>query len=426
MSRFLKVALLAALAVMLLCICGTALAADEHNWKFVKYVRATCREAAYEYYECTECDATRKDYKGDKDPNAHSWGSWETTKPALCETSGSRYRLCQLCGAEETGTIPPIGHDYVSSITKEATCTESGIETLTCKNSSHHVKTNTIPALGHKWDSGKDDPAATCTTQGKKIFTCERCNLTREQTVAALGHKWNSGTVTKEATCTEAGSRHQVCQNDSSHERDVTIPATGHKHTHWVVTKEPTYTEPGERQLWCDDCSKLIRTDKMSVKMFYNNTVCAIGPRLRDVNLSPYNSDSWYMFTPFDASRDGTQTYTLIASNKYDVGTATITVRDGMVTFDYKVYNNVDITLEFFTIVNQMSDLHEYEPEALSGVSLIPGHAYSIADDFGGDTNLVLYFCSRADYTIHRNVTVANLGNPYRNLCRTMLSMMDK
>ena len=144
------------------------------------------------------------------------------------------------------------------------------------------------------------------------------------------------------------------------------------------------------------------------------------------MNLSPYNSDNWYMFTPFDASRDGRQTYTLIASNKYDVGTATIDVRDGMVTFDYKVYNNVDITLEFFTILNQMSDLHEYEPEALSHLSLIPGHAYSIADDFGGDTNLVLYFCSRADYTINRNVSVANLANPYRELCRSMLSMMDK
>ena len=427
MSRFMKVALLAALAVMLLCICGTALAADEHEWVSTgRYVDATCQEPTYRIDECTICHITRKVAIGSPDSSAHSWSGWVEDVAPGCETTGSHHRVCLNCGKREDGSIKPTGHSYSSTVTKEATCTESGVRSVVCANNAHHNYTETIPATGHKWDSGKDDPAATCTTQGKKIYTCTACGLTREQTVAALGHKWNSGTVTKEATCTEAGSRHQVCQNDPSHERDVTIPATGHKHTHWVVTKEPTYTEQGERQLWCDDCSKLIRTDKMSVKMFYNNTVCAIGPRLRDVNLSPYNSDSWYMFTPFDASRDGTQTYTLIASNKYDVGTATITVRDGMVTFDYKVYNNVDIKLEFFTIVNQMSDLHEYEPEALSGVSLIPGHAYSIADDFGGDTNLVLYFCSRADYTIHRNVTTANLGNPYRNLCRTMLSMMDK
>ena len=59
-------------------------------------------------------------------------------------------------------------------------------------------------------------------------------------------------------------------------------------------------------------------------------------------------------------------------------------------------------------------------------MSMVPGRAYSIADDFGGDTNLVLYFCSRADYTINRNVTTANLSTPYRELCRTMLAMMDK
>ena len=154
--------------------------------------------------------------------------------------------------------------------------------------------------------------------------------------------------------------------------------------------------------------------------------MCAIGPRLRDVNLSPYNSDNWYMFTPFDASVDGTQTYTLIGSNRYNVGTLTLDVRNGNVTVNYKVYSNVDITLEFFTILNQMSDLHEYEPESLSYLSMVPGHAYSIADDFSGDTNLVLYFCSRADYSINRNVKPADLGNSYRSLCRTMLSMMDR
>ena len=426
MSRTTKFVLLLALAAMLLCVCSAAMAEDEHEWVSTgKYIDATCTDPTYRVDECTICHKTRKVAIGSSDPNAHSWGSWITDEEPSCEEFGARHRVCQLCGTIQEGKINPTGHNYSYTVIKQPTCTEPGTRAVTCANNAHHNYTETIKATGHNYTSTVTK-APTCTETGIRTYTCQNdSSHTYTEIIKATDHKWSTVKETP-ATCTKAGSRDQVCQNDSSHTRTVTIPATGHQHTHWVVTKEPTYTETGERQLWCNDCSTLIRTEKMKVKMFYNNTVCAIGPRLRDVNLSPYNSDNWYMFTPFDASRDGRQTYTLIASNKYDVGTATIDVRDGMVTFDYKVYNNVDITLEFFTILNQMSDLHEYEPEALSHLSLIPGHAYSIADDFGGDTNLVLYFCSRADYTINRNVSVANLANPYRELCRSMLSMMDK
>ena len=466
MSRSMKFVLALALLALLFCLGSLAVAEDQHVWEYDSYIPATCNTPPYEVQRCTICGKTQRIARGVPDTNAHIWGAWIVDIEADCETNGTRHRVCQNCGARENGSISATGHAYGAyTVTKQPTCTETGTETAICANNAHHVSTRTLPALGHNyksevttpagclttgirtytcqndpshtytevipatghtWDAGKDSPAATCTTPGKKIYTCTVCSQTREENIPALGHKWDTGTVTKQPTCTETGTRHQVCQNDNSHTQDTVIPATGHQHTHWVVIKEPTYTEEGERQEWCDDCKTLIRTQKMSVKMYYHNTVCVIGPRLRDVNLSPYNSDEWYMFTPIDVSKDGRQTFQMIASNKYDVGTATVDVRDGMVTFNYKVYNNVDITLEFFTILNQMSDLHEYEPEALSYLGMVPGKAYSIADDFGGDTNLVLYFCSRADYSVNRNVTVADLGTPYRSLCRTMLNLMDK
>ena len=512
MSHMKKLALLVALAAaLMLCLTGLAAAEDihttDHVWGELTFkTGATCSSPAVYEQECTICHATRTVTSGPLDPTNHQWSAWYTVTPAECEKNGLRRRECSLCHTTQEESIDALKHDWSGewTVTKPATCTEDGVETIVCKNDVHHTKTRVIPKLGHnykgtvtteptctapgvmtyvcqndpahsyteaipaaghKWDSGKDDPAPTCTTPGKKIYTCTVCGLTREEPLPALGHKWDSGTVTKQPTCTEPGtrlftcqndpshtkeepipatdhkwdsgtvtkkptctepgSRHFVCQNDPSHTKDEVIPATGHQHTHWVVTKEPTYTEEGERKQYCDDCGALLKTEKMSIKMYYNNTVCAIGPRLRDVNLSPYNSDQWYMFTPFDASKDGRQTYTLIGSNRFDVGTLTIDVRNGQVTVNYKVYNEVDITLEFFTILNQMSDLHEYEPEALSRLSMVPGRAYSIEDDFGGDTNLVLYFCSRADYSIRR-IQSANLGTPYRNLCRTMLNMMDK
>ncbi len=356
----------------------------------------------------------------------HSYEGKITTAPT-CTTPGVMTYVCKNDSSHTyTEPIAALGHNYVGTITTAPTCTEPGVRTYVCQNDNSHTYTEIVPATGHDY-KGTVTTAPTCTEPGVRTYVCSHdSSHTYTEPIPATDHKWNSGVVTKQPTCTEPGTRLLTCQNDSSHTKEETIPATGHQHTHWVITKQPTYTEEGERKLYCDDCGALLKTEKMSVRMFYGNTVCAIGPRLRDVNLSPYNSDNWYMFTPFDASRDGRQTFTLIGSNRYDVGTATIVVRDGTVTFDYNVYPNVDIKLEFFTILNQMSDLHEYEPEALSSLSMVPGRAYSIEDDFNGDTNLVLYFCSRADYSINRYVTSANLGTPYRNLCRSMLSMMDK
>ena len=161
-------------------------------------------------------------------------------------------------------------------------------------------------------------------------------------------------------------------------------------------------------------------------KVQYGSVICTLGPRLRDLNLAPYNTDRWYMFTPFDASEDGTQTFQLIGGSKYEVGSAALEVRDGTVTLTYELYHNVDITVEFFTILNELSDLTEYEPEALAEWTMVPGHPYSIAEDFCGDTNLVLYFCSRANFVIGNHVLPVDLGTDYRNLCRRLLTMMDK
>lgn len=44
-------------------------------------------------------------------------------------------------------TQPPHSHDYTEAVTKQPTCTEDGVKSLTC--SCGDVKTETIPATGH-------------------------------------------------------------------------------------------------------------------------------------------------------------------------------------------------------------------------------------------------------------------------------------
>jgi len=82
-------------------------------------------------------------------------------------TSGENKHL----GSKEV-TITAHTHSYSSSVTKEATCTESGTKTYSCEI-CEDTYTEEIPAMGHKYIAEVID--ATCTTVGHTAYTCERC-----------------------------------------------------------------------------------------------------------------------------------------------------------------------------------------------------------------------------------------------------------
>ena len=134
------------------------------------------------------------------------------------------------------------------------------------------------------------------------------------------------------------------------------------------------------------------------------------------------------MFTPFDASKDGVQTYELVASNMYIVGNLTLTIRDGYLTVDYKLADTskFDITLEFFTVLNRINDLTQYEPETLQALRMNKNQPINLAETFGDDTNLVLYFCSRCNYTYSSRYTSLNYNSAvHQRLVNSMLALMD-
>lgn len=113
----------------------------------------------------------------------HTW------KIATCTT----VKVCSTCGTT-SGSV--LGHSYTSTVTKAATCTETGIREYTCSRCSDSY-TETIAATGHTWI------AATCTE--KQI--CSACSLTIG---SAIGHNYKS-TIIKEATCTIPGTREYIC-----------------------------------------------------------------------------------------------------------------------------------------------------------------------------------------------------------------------
>lgn len=82
------------------------------------------------------------------DGEEHEFGPWETVSEATCIEAGARKRVCAICGAE---------------------------------------RTESLPVLGHAWGEGVVTVEPTVSTEGAKTFTCGRCGATRAESIARLG-----------------------------------------------------------------------------------------------------------------------------------------------------------------------------------------------------------------------------------------------
>jgi len=104
-------------------------------------------------------------------------------------------------------------HSYNKRITKNSTCTNSGIVTYSCSCGNSH--TESTPALGHNYNSYYTiDTPATCTKTGSKSYHCSRCSATTGmKNIPKSGHTYGVWTITKQATSTENGIKIRQCQN---------------------------------------------------------------------------------------------------------------------------------------------------------------------------------------------------------------------
>lgn len=135
-----------------------------------------CAEAAV----CTreDCGATRE-------ASEHVWGDWTVTKDATCTETGSRTHTCTSCNATESETIPVRAHDYTATIAAP-TCTEKGYTKHTCSRCNSSYTDSYTDMLEHSWDEGIITTEPTADAPGVKTFTCKRCRATKTEAVSNL------------------------------------------------------------------------------------------------------------------------------------------------------------------------------------------------------------------------------------------------
>ncbi len=237
-------------------------------------VEATCVIPGHiEYYTCTGCDKLL-----DKDGQeitedieipalGHDFtGEWTVTKPATCTESGVKARKCSRCKETEKETIPATGHTEAEDAAVAATCTTAGKTA-----GSHCLVCNTIikaqeeiPATGHSFGKWEKVKAPTCMGRGSVKRACDICGYIEIKDIAANGHVWNTDyTVDKQPTCTETGSKSIHCRNCREVKDVKAIEALGHTLGDWIIDKPATVETAGSRHKECETCGAILEKEEI-------------------------------------------------------------------------------------------------------------------------------------------------------------------
>ncbi len=211
----------------------TGATASGHNYGTPVTVPPTCTERGYTVKRCACGDEIKYDYVDEK---GHKY-SWTVTKDASCKETGSRDGVCSGCGVKVTEEIPFAPCTLVTAFVH-------GKENTLCKYVTSCSVCHTIISERNAEDYEHVIPVsppspATCTTSAYVKARCQfGCYRTIEEYPVSepLGHKAQlDSTRSYDATCTDPGllaytGTCERCGNDVD-DSDVVIPAKGHKLT---------------------------------------------------------------------------------------------------------------------------------------------------------------------------------------------------
>jgi hypothetical protein len=90
---------------------GKAQALEYYNGAFTSYSKTTADAFCFRVYAVPD----------------HVWSEPTVTLPATCETAGSAYDTCILCGETAPAEQPALGHSWTDwTVTKQPSCIEEG------------------------------------------------------------------------------------------------------------------------------------------------------------------------------------------------------------------------------------------------------------------------------------------------------------
>ncbi len=208
-------------------VCGEthteAIAKAEHQ--YTETVTApTCEGYGYTTHTCAVCGHSYVDAM--TEPTGHRYEA-VVTEPT-CDTMGYTTHTCSVCGDSYIDTfVPATDHDYEQTVTKEATCTQEGEMTFTCKHEGCG-KTYTMPIPKTEHDCATTIVTATCLGYGYTEHTCKDCGYSYiSDLIQPRGHSYEA--VVTAPTPDEGGYTTHTCTRCGDSYVDELTEALGHK-----------------------------------------------------------------------------------------------------------------------------------------------------------------------------------------------------
>ncbi len=156
--------------------------ATGHSESVVAGVAATCTtDGKTNGLECSVCHVVLQSQKIIP-ATGHDFGDWVIT-PATENATGLKTRTCRNdCGTTESQVIPKLQHTHSAAyteITRNPTCTETGLQQSYCGCGEPVGEPTTVPATGHNKVSKVTAVKATCQDEGNiEHYFCADCNGT--------------------------------------------------------------------------------------------------------------------------------------------------------------------------------------------------------------------------------------------------------
>ena len=239
----------------------------------------------YECWSCSYCGKWTGNFKYNEDNDTtahkHTWNSGKITKQATCTSTGIKTYTCTSCKATKTSTISALGHNYNKTIVKP-TCTQSGYTKYVCSRCNDTYKSDYQSAIGHKYSyisNGDKTHTVRCTNNCGIKYT-ENCSLqyngenyictyckaryeketttVKDNNTTAHKHTWDEGKVTTAPTCTTTGIKIYTCTSCGA-TRNENVDKTEHYYNKIVIPA--TSTNEGYTIYECNNCHYSYITD---------------------------------------------------------------------------------------------------------------------------------------------------------------------
>lgn len=221
----------------------------DHDWINGETV-SSCETDGSVYRDCSICGL--REVVNTTAATGHIWIEGGT--PADCTTAGESYRDCSICGKHEViETTEALGHSWTEIITAP-TCVSDGVTVKECSICGASETVASEPAIGHDWADGKTEPI--CDNPGEIFRVCTICEEYQTiEIIEALTHDWLDKELIAEADCENDGSMRKYC-SICEEERVFILPSSGHSYSEWETVKSATCTDEGEKTRYCHDCGK--------------------------------------------------------------------------------------------------------------------------------------------------------------------------